>query len=329
GAAPGDRRGCSRAGRRHGRRDPGHHGLRGMAGVAGDGRAAAGQAGRAQPGAAQQDRLTAGGHRTRPAGHGHPAGPAARGGPDGGAGAQRGRQRDRGRGRPQRRHRLRRQPQPPARPARPVRRASPVLYGVTWDAAVTNNSGTGVGPMMPTVKHDRQVAAWATYSAGVPLRAGRTEVEAIVLEMPGAASFVPAPVTGRLPKSDGEIALGTRTLRNLHAQAGATIRVSIPLLHAPPRPLTVVGTTVFPTLSDTLGLGTGAALTPAGLRYLVPATAPMSPPAAVFVRFRPGVEPPAGRADLAARLAKVGSVTVDGPATPTRPLNFGPVRDLR
>ena len=28
--------------------------------------------------------------------------------------------------------------------------------------------------------------------------------------------------------------------------------------------MTIVGTTVFPTLSDTLGLGTGAALTPGG-----------------------------------------------------------------
>ena len=36
-AAPGDRRGCSRPGRRPGRRGPGHHGLRGMAGVAGHG----------------------------------------------------------------------------------------------------------------------------------------------------------------------------------------------------------------------------------------------------------------------------------------------------
>jgi ABC-type lipoprotein release transport system permease subunit len=206
--------------------------------------------------------------------------------------------------------------------------ASPVLYGVTWDAAVTNNSGTGAGPMVAPVKRDRQVTAWATFSAGLPLRAGRTEFEAIVLEMPGGASFVPAPVTGRLPKSGGEIALGTQTLRHLHAQIGATIQVSIPVLDTRARPMTIVGTTVFPTLSDTLGLGTGAALTPAGLRYLVPAKTSIPPPAAVFVRFRPGVEPQAGRQDLAARLAEVGSFTVDGPATPTDLLNFGQVQDL-
>ena len=206
--------------------------------------------------------------------------------------------------------------------------ASPALYGVTWDAAVTNNSGTGASPMMATIRRDRQVAAWATFSAGLPLQAGRSEFEAIVLEMPGGASFVPAPVTGRLPESDGEIALGTQTLRQLHAHIGATIRVSIPVLDTRARPVTIVGTTVFPTLSDTLGLGTGAALTPAGLRHLVPATTRVPPPAAMFVRFRPGIEPQAGRQALAARLTKAGSFTVDGPATPTDLLNFGQVQDL-
>jgi len=85
---------------------------------------------------------------------------------------------------------------------------------------------------------------------------------------------------------------------------------------------------VFPTLSDTLGLGTGAALTPGGIRHLLPAKVPDPPPAAVFVRFRPGAEPQAGRAALATRLARVGSFRIDGPATPTDLVNFGQVRDL-
>jgi hypothetical protein len=206
--------------------------------------------------------------------------------------------------------------------------ASPALYGVTWDAAVTNNAGTGVGPMMATIKRDQQVAAWATGWAGGPLRAGRIEFDAIVLEMPGGASFVPAPAAGRLPRTSREITLGTKTLRQLHARIGATIPVLIPLLDTQARPMTVVGTTVFPTLSDALGLGTGAALTPGGVRYLLPANTPNPPPAVVFVRFRPGAGSQAGRQALAARLAEVGSFTVDGPATPTDLLNFGQVRDL-
>src|SRR6185437_13184132 len=204
--------------------------------------------------------------------------------------------------------------------------ASPALYGVTWDAAVTNNSGTGTGPVVATVKHDRRVAAWATGWVGAPLRAGHTDFEAIVLEMPGGASFVPAPVTGRLPRSSQEIALGTKTLEQLHAPVGATIQVS--LAEYPARPMTIVGTTVFPTLSDTLGLGTGAALTPGGVRRLLPAKAVIPPPGAVLVRFRPDVEPQAGRKELARRLARAGRFTVNGPATPTDLLNFGQVQDL-
>jgi putative ABC transport system permease protein len=51
-------------------------------------------------------------------------------------------------------------------------------------------------------------------------------------------------------------------------------------------------------------------------------------PDSVFVRFRPGVEPQAGREDLAARLSQVGSFSVDGPAIPTDLVNFGQVQDL-
>jgi ABC-type antimicrobial peptide transport system permease subunit len=204
--------------------------------------------------------------------------------------------------------------------------ASPALYGVTWHAAVANNSGTGPGPVVAAVRHDRQVAAWATFSAGAPLRAGRTGFEAIVLEMPRGASFVPV-VTGRLPRTSREIALGMRTLRQLHARVGATIQVS--LSEYPVRPMTIVGATVLPALSDTVGLGTGAALTPDGIRHLLPAKVLHPPPAAaVFVRFRPGAEPQAGRAALATRLARVGSFRVDGPATPTDLVNFGQVQNL-
>jgi ABC-type lipoprotein release transport system permease subunit len=204
--------------------------------------------------------------------------------------------------------------------------SSPALYGVTWHAAVTNNSANDVRPIVATVKHDRQVAAWTTGSTGAPLRAGRTGFDAIALPVPGGTLFIPAPVTGRLPATSREIALGTRTLRQLHARIGATIQVS--LSEYPAQPMTIVGTTVFPTLSDTLGLGTGAALTPGGLHYLLPAKATMPPPGDVFVRFRPGVGPQAGRQALAARLARLGSFTVDGPATPTDLLNFGQVQDL-
>ena len=203
---------------------------------------------------------------------------------------------------------------------------TPVLYGVTWDAMVTDGAGDPLAPALATIRGDGQVATWTTAWTGVPLLAGGVTADAIVLPVRGGGSFVPAPVTGRLPRASREIALGTQTLRQIHARIGATIRVSVTGYRA--RVMTVVGTTVFPTLSDTLDLGYGAGVTPAGLHYLVPGKGAVPPPDTIFVRFRPGVAPGAGRRALTARLAGPGNFLVDGPATPTDLLNFGQVQDL-
>ena len=53
---------------------------------------------------------------------------------------------------------------------------------------------------------------------------GGVQADAIALPRPDGESFVPAPVTGRLPRSSREIALGARTLRQAHARIGGTIR---------------------------------------------------------------------------------------------------------
>jgi hypothetical protein len=197
---------------------------------------------------------------------------------------------------------------------------------VTWDAIASNAAANDVRPIVATVKHDPRVAAWTTCWTGAPLRAEGTAFEAIALPLPGGTPFIPAPVTGRLPRTSREIALGTKTLRELHARIGTTIGVSLD--NSPPRPMTIMGTTVFPSLSDKLGLGTGAALTPSGGAYLLLAKATMPPPGDVLVRFRAGISPQAGRHALAAQLTRLGSFTVDGPATPTDLVNFGQVQKL-
>src|SRR5262249_31739059 len=172
------------------------------------------------------------------------------------------------------------------------------------------------------------VAAWSTAAIGLPLRSGGTGFDAIVPMAPGHASFVPAPVTGRLPTNSGEIALGARTLRQPHTRIGATTRVSVAAAHGPARPVTVVGTTIFPSLTDTLGLGTGAVLTPGGVRALLPPGSGTPSPSDVLVRFRPGVDPAEGRQALTARLAWLGPGTVQGPGTPTDLPHLGQARDL-
>jgi hypothetical protein len=207
--------------------------------------------------------------------------------------------------------------------------ASPALYGVTWDAMLSNTAGGGLGPAVATIRRDPQVGAWTTAWSGAPLLIGPVQADAIALPEPGGASFVPAPVSGRLPRTSREIALGARTLRAAHARIGETILVSAAggRAHA----MTIVGITVFPTLSDGLDLGAGAQVTPGALRYLLPAAGAVPPADTLFVRYRPGVTAPAGRRALATRLAQGGQrgqFAVDGPATPTDLLNFGQVQDL-
>jgi hypothetical protein len=204
--------------------------------------------------------------------------------------------------------------------------ATPALYGVTWDAMISNAAGGGLGPALAVVGDDRQVAARTTAWSGATLVIGPAQPDAIALPVPRGASFIPAPVTGRLPRTSREIALGARTLRQVHAVIGRTIGVSVAGGRA--RPMLIVGSTVFPTLSDGLDLGTGAEVTPGALHYLLPAQGAVPPADTIFVRFRPGVSPQAGRRALAGQLDRAGQFAVDGPATPTDLLNFGQVQDL-
>jgi hypothetical protein len=112
----------------------------------------------------------------------------------------------------------------------------------------------------------------------------------------------------------------------MHARVGQTINVSLGGFR--PRRLRIVGTAVFPTISDVLGLGKGATLTVAGLRLLLPPGLPAPPLDTLLVRFRPGSGGPAGLNAFAAHEARVGQFAVQGPATPTDLVNFGRVQNL-
>jgi len=85
---------------------------------------------------------------------------------------------------------------------------------------------------------------------------------------------------------------------------------------------------VFPTLGDTVGLGTGAEVTPAALHGLAPPGLQFPPFDGLLVRFRPGVSPSAGVAALGARLQRLGPIAVQGQGPPVDLLNFGEVQSL-
>jgi hypothetical protein len=204
--------------------------------------------------------------------------------------------------------------------------ASPRQYGVTWDADVQNVNNTGIAPVIGAVARDPQVTAWATAYAGAPLEVDRVRADAIAISPGHGGSFLPTPTVGRLPRAQDEIALGARTLRTIGSHVGGTVTVSLAGFR--PARLKVVGTAVFPTLSDRLGLGSGSTMTVDGLRHLLPRSVPFPPFDTLLVRFRPRAGVQAGADALAGRVSRNGPFSVSGPATPTDLVNFGRVQDL-
>jgi len=204
--------------------------------------------------------------------------------------------------------------------------ATPPLYGVTWDAYVSNLRNTGVTSAVRGLNSDPGVTAWATGYSGVPVSIGGVRADAIAMAPGHGGSVLPVPVQGRLPHGPGELAIGQRTLTALHTSIGATVRVALGSFR--PRPFRIVGVAVFPTMSDTLGLGKGAAFTVPGLRSLLPPGVPAPPPDTLLVRFRPPARGAAGLSAFASREAQLGPFAVAGPATPTDVVNFGRVQQL-
>lgn len=204
--------------------------------------------------------------------------------------------------------------------------ASPRLYGVTWDAQVANTTDARIAAATRAVARDAQVAGWSTGYSGAALQVGGVRVDGIAMSPGRGGSFTAAPVEGRLPRRPSEIALGARTLSAIHSHIGATTEVSVS--GYPAARFKIVGTAVFPTLSDGLGLGQGAALTIGGAHQLFPATLSIPPPDTLLVRFRPGIEPQHATDVLASRVAQAGPFIVQGPAVPTDLVNFGRVQNL-
>ena len=206
--------------------------------------------------------------------------------------------------------------------------ATPALYGQTWELAVGNLQDGPVAAAGPSVNSDHQVAAWSEAYVGAPIEIRGIQVGSFAMGPGrGASSLMPVLTAGRLPDGAGDIVLGERTLAAIHSRIGATVSVSIEGMSRL-TPLRIVGTAVFPTVGDTIGLGAGAALTVAGLHSLAPPGLPFPPFDGILVRFRPDVAAASGSWALASRLERLGPFGVEGPGTPADLLNFGDVQGL-
>ncbi|HLX89603.1 MAG TPA: ABC transporter permease, partial [Acidimicrobiales bacterium] len=87
-----------------------------------------------------------------------------------------------------------------------------------------------------------------------------------------------SPASGRLPRQAGEVALGSGTLRQIHARIGALVRMTFPLQSGGSRTIEarVTGTASFPPDFGVVGLGTGAYMTYDGLVAAQCSTGPAS-----------------------------------------------------
>jgi ABC-type lipoprotein release transport system permease subunit len=200
--------------------------------------------------------------------------------------------------------------------------ATPRAYGVTFDAYLTSLANGDVGPALPAVRAMPEVVSTDVGYAGIPLDINGRPVDGMAFASPQTSLAAPAPVHGRLATGRNEIMLGTRTMARLHLHVGQS--VSVQLERGKAQPMKVVGSGVFPTLSDQLGLGSGALTTVGTLRGLVQQ---VPPPDHIFVRFRHGASPQAVAA-LAASVDHIGGVAVLPEQKPVDLVNFGRVQSL-
>jgi hypothetical protein len=168
----------------------------------------------------------------------------------------------------------------------------PHRYGWNWDVRIGAPGLPDIGGfVVPALRDDRRVTA---LSAGTvtQIDAGRARIDVLAVDrIKGEA--LPTMLAGRAPVRPGEIALGGRSMRVLHAGMGDAVDVRIGTRSAR---LRVVGQTVLPEFGDAGQLGTGSLMTLRGLDRLLPKA-----PANVFlVRFG-GV---GDRAAAGARLAR-------------------------
>ena len=148
---------------------------------------------------------------------------------------------------------------------------TPRRYGQTWDAEI-QSSGAGTIPPGQAVQTltGKALAAGTTLGTFGDLKLDGQVVPAYGMQ-PRTGHVLPVATAGRLPARDDEIALGARTLRQLHLAVGATVTGKTS--NGTSETLHVVGRTLLPSLNSntpSLGADDGAELTRRALARLDP-----------------------------------------------------------
>jgi ABC-type lipoprotein release transport system permease subunit len=142
--------------------------------------------------------------------------------------------------------------------------STPRLFGWNWDVAVTNYaSGPDLRTRVGGLDHDERITGFSVGDAPIPLLAGDRQFWALAVD----GTVIPPLLAGRAPAGPGEIALATKTARDLGVEIGDSIDVAISGTR--PRQFRVVGRTVLSPPVESR-LGEGALLTFAALERLLP-----------------------------------------------------------
>jgi hypothetical protein len=158
----------------------------------------------------------------------------------------------------------------------------PELYGWNWDAQLGDEFAGDLGEVATNLT-ENPAAAEVALATSARLQIGDLPVDTLGIE-PRQGSIAPVVVAGRAARRPDEILLGTRTLRRLGVDIGATVPVTLGDRTAHMR---VVGRGVLSEFAGSARLGEGAATTFEGLKAVMPDAIRN----VVLVRFRPGADP--------------------------------------
>jgi ABC-type lipoprotein release transport system permease subunit len=141
--------------------------------------------------------------------------------------------------------------------------STPRLYGQDFQVVLSNLTWPQVQGITEHLRHDpgAERVSYASLGKYVTINGVPTEATLVVA---AKGPLVFSLVDGRDPTGNGQVALGTQTLRAIGASIGSTVRVSVigPTGRSTTSQFRVVGTMAFPpSVSSGGGLGTGAVVT--------------------------------------------------------------------
>jgi hypothetical protein len=199
--------------------------------------------------------------------------------------------------------------------------STPRLYGQTWDAELTTFDEALITEGLPALEADSRIAGIAVGRTRNSFMIGGARVDGLGID-PVKGELTPAVLEGRVPVSDEEIVIGTRTMHDLGIGVGDVIDVGGFAGDGTTVPMRVVGRAVFPVFSEVGQLGDGIYMTRDGGVRVDPRVIDLSQ--SVLVRLVPGADLGDVIDDVSA--LDVGTVAVIRQGQPTDIVNFGQVQ---